>query len=114
MLERLIRAALTGTAPAILMIVALVAGAFALLQTPREEEPQIVVPVADVLIEAPTGDTEKWRGPYIKQLRPDPWSKPYEYRFPGTHHPTSFDVYSRGADGADGGEGQGADVGNWQ
>src|SRR3954463_15335158 len=54
-----------------------------------------------VLVEAPAGDAEKWRGPYIKQLRPDPWSKPYEYRFPGTHHPTSFDIYSRGADGAD-------------
>ncbi|MBU6402070.1 MAG: type II secretion system protein GspG, partial [Verrucomicrobia bacterium] len=29
------------------------------------------------------------------------------------HHPTSFDLWSRGADGADGGEGQGADIGNW-
>ena len=28
-------------------------GAFALLVTPREEEPQIVVPSADVLIERP-------------------------------------------------------------
>jgi multidrug efflux pump subunit AcrB len=54
MLERLVRAALSGTAPLILCVLALVAGGFALIMTPREEEPQIVVPVADVLIEAPT------------------------------------------------------------
>jgi multidrug efflux pump subunit AcrB len=54
MLERLVRASLGGTAPLALSAFALVAGVFALLATPREEEPQIVVPVADVLIEAPT------------------------------------------------------------
>jgi hypothetical protein len=31
----------------------------------------------------------------------------------GTHHPTSFDLWSRGADRLDGGEGEGADIGNW-
>jgi general secretion pathway protein G len=67
-----------------------------------------------VLVEAPTGDEQKWRGPYVKMLRADPWGHPYQYRFPGVHHPTSFDVWSRGADGADGGEGPNADVGNWQ
>jgi len=66
-----------------------------------------------VLVEAPSGDENKWRGPYIKQLRPDPWGNPYQYRNPGTHHPTSFDLWSRGADGADGGEGDNADIGNW-
>lgn len=67
-----------------------------------------------VLLEAPPGEESKWRGPYIKQLRNDPWGNPYQYRYPGTHHPTSFDIWSRGADGQDGGEGQGADVGNWE
>ena len=66
-----------------------------------------------VLVEAPSGDEQKWRGPYIKLLRPDPWGHPYQYRNPGIHHPTSFDLWSRGADGADGGEGKGADIGNW-
>jgi general secretion pathway protein G len=60
-----------------------------------------------------TGTDSKWRGPYIKQLRNDPWGNPYQYAFPGTHHPTSFDLWSRGADGADGGEGPNADIGNW-
>jgi general secretion pathway protein G len=66
-----------------------------------------------VLVEAPAGDATKWRGPYIKQLRPDPWGFPYQYKFPGTRHPSSFDVWSRGADKADGGEGDAADIGNW-
>jgi general secretion pathway protein G len=67
-----------------------------------------------VLVDAPPGDdAKKWRGPYIKQLRNDPWGNPYQYLNPGTHHPTSFDIWSRGADGADGGEGGNADIGNW-
>jgi general secretion pathway protein G len=67
-----------------------------------------------LLVEAPAGDDKKWRGPYIKQLRNDPWGNPYQYRAPGAHHTTSFDLWSRGADGADGGEGNGADIGNWE
>ena len=67
-----------------------------------------------VLVEAPANDDKKWRGPYIKQLRTDPWGMPYEYRAPGIHHRTSFDLWSRGADKADGGDGEGADIGNWQ
>lgn len=66
-----------------------------------------------VLTEAPAGEDTKWRGPYVKQIRPDPWQNPYQYRAPGVHHPTSFDIWSRGADNADGGVGQGADIGNW-
>ena len=66
------------------------------------------------LVEAPADDADKkWRGPYIKQLRNDPWGNPYQYAVPGAHHPTSFDIWSRGADGVDGGEGDNADVGNW-
>ena len=75
-------------------------------------------PTADeglkVLVDAPSAEDKKWRGPYIKQLRPDPWGNQYQYRYPGVHHTASFDLWSRGADGADGGEGEGADIGNWQ
>jgi general secretion pathway protein G len=74
-------------------------------------------PTADeglkVLLEAPAGEEGKWRGPYISQLRNDPWGNPYQYRAPGIHHATRFDLWSRGKDGADGGEGEAADVGNW-
>ncbi len=65
------------------------------------------------LLEPPGGDAQQWRGPYIKTLRPDPWGVPYQYRCPGIRHPTGFDLWSRGADKADGGEGTGADIGNW-
>jgi general secretion pathway protein G len=64
------------------------------------------------LVEKP-GDDAHWRGPYVKMLRADPWGEPYQYRCPGTHHATGFDVWSRGADKADGGEGLAADIGNW-
>ena len=68
-----------------------------------------------VLVEPPTGeDAKNWRGPYIKELRDDPWGNPIQYRYPGTHHPTGFDIWSRGEGGQDGGEGKAADIGNWK
>lgn len=48
----------------------------------------------------------------IKKLPQDPWGRPYRYVMPGQHGPV--DVYSLGADGAEGGEGDNADIGNWQ
>jgi general secretion pathway protein G len=66
-----------------------------------------------VLVEPPSSDATKWRGPYIKMLRPDPWGNPYQFRYPGVHHPSSLDLWSRGAGGAEGGEGEAADIGNW-
>ncbi len=67
-----------------------------------------------VLVEPPSSDeAKKWRGPYISLLRPDPWSHPYQYRNPGVQNKSRYDLWSRGADGVDGGEGDGADIGNW-
>jgi general secretion pathway protein G len=43
----------------------------------------------------------------------DPWQNPLQYRVPGEHNPHSFDVFSYGADGVEGGEGTNADLGNW-
>ncbi|QEQ95409.1 type II secretion system major pseudopilin GspG [Neptunomonas concharum] len=48
---------------------------------------------------------------YIKRLPKDPWGNPYQYLQPGEHG--SFDIYSLGSDGDNGGEGQAADIGNW-
>jgi general secretion pathway protein G len=67
-----------------------------------------------VLVEPPSGEEKRWRGPYIKMLRTDPWDSPYQYQRPGTHKSLPFEIWSRGADGADGGEGEAADIGNWQ
>lgn len=55
----LIDAFLTGHLTILLIIVSLAAGAVALWATPREEEPQIVVPVADVLVTYPGGSAEE-------------------------------------------------------
>jgi multidrug efflux pump subunit AcrB len=52
-LDRLIHYALRGGLPKLIFVAGLLAGLLALLYTPREEEPQIVVPMVDVLVEAP-------------------------------------------------------------
>ena len=50
---RIVEAFLVSRLPVIFIIASLLAGAVALVLTPREEEPQIVVPVVDVLINFP-------------------------------------------------------------
>ena len=30
------------------------------------------------LVEPPMGEDKKWRGPYIRELRHDPWGSPYQ------------------------------------
>jgi general secretion pathway protein G len=52
------------------------------------------------------------RGGYLKRLPDDPWGHPYQYTIPGRH--SAFDIYSMGADGAPGGTGENADIGNWK
>jgi len=53
MLGRVIDIFLRGNLTPFIVIVSLIVGVVAILITPREEEPQIVVPMADVLIDAP-------------------------------------------------------------
>ena len=47
-------------------------------------------------------------GGYVKSLPKDPWGRPYQLAVPGRSGP--FDIYSLGADGSPGGEGENADV----
>ena len=47
-------------------------------------------------------------GGYVKSLPNDPWGRPYQFAAPGKNGP--FDIYSLGADGAPGGEGENADI----
>ncbi|UCF93479.1 MAG: efflux RND transporter permease subunit [Desulfobacterales bacterium] len=49
----MLAAVMAGPLPLLLMLGALVGGIVALTITPREEEPQIIVPLADVLVSAP-------------------------------------------------------------
>lgn len=64
------------------------------------------------LVERPA-DAEGWNGPYVKKEDAliDPWGRPYLYAFPGEHG--DYDLYSLGADGQDGGEGENRDVTSW-
>jgi general secretion pathway protein G len=67
-----------------------------------------------ILVNKPAGeDAAKWRGPYIDHLPNDPWGNAYQYKVPATHGTAAYEIWSRGADGADGGEGDGADIGSW-
>ncbi len=52
-MSRIVEAFLTGNLSVLLILISLIAGAVALATTPREEDPQIVVPIADVLISMP-------------------------------------------------------------
>ena len=53
LLTRLVDVFLRGDVAVLLVVVSLLVGIAALYLTPREEEPQIVVPLADVLVSAP-------------------------------------------------------------
>lgn len=48
---------------------------------------------------------------YLESLPQDPWGNAYLYLNPGEHG--EIDIYSLGADGAAGGTGYDADIGNW-
>ena len=52
-----------------------------------------------------------WKS-YLDKLPEDPWHHPYQYANPGVHG--EIDVFSFGADGQAGGEGDDADIGSWQ
>lgn len=51
-------------------------------------------------------------GGYLEELPIDPWGRPYLYLSPGENK--DVDIYSLGADGLSGGEGQNTDIGNWK
>ncbi|MFA7231082.1 MAG: type II secretion system major pseudopilin GspG [Victivallaceae bacterium] len=63
------------------------------------------------LVENTTGE-KKWDGPYIKPFPKDPWGREYIYVYPGQHG--DFDIICYGGDGESGGEGEAADINNWE
>lgn len=58
-MENIVRSGLRGSTPAVIAVLALLAGLLALALTPREEEPQIVVPMVDLLVSAPGLDARQ-------------------------------------------------------
>lgn len=68
----------------------------------------------EALVSRPSGTPEpkNW-GPesYMNNIPEDPWGNEYQYISPGTEGP--YDLYSYGADGQEGGEGNDADISVW-
>lgn len=66
----------------------------------------------DALVNQPPG-VDRWAGPYLRKPESliDPWGNPYGYQAPGEHG--DYDLWSYGADGTSGGEGEDADITNW-
>lgn len=68
------------------------------------------------LVQAPSvvNDVRYRAGGYVSSLELDPWGNPYQYDAPGRRSGKAYDLFSFGADGVEGGEGDAADIGNWQ
>jgi general secretion pathway protein G len=64
------------------------------------------------LVQRPTTNPapSNWK-PYLDKLPRDPWGSDYQYLNPGVKG--EIDVFSLGADRMRGGEGNAADIGNW-
>ncbi|OZB17691.1 MAG: type II secretion system protein GspG [Marinobacter sp. 34-60-7] len=68
----------------------------------------------EALVNEPTGSPEprNWNPEgYMKSVPQDPWGNDYQYVSPGTEGP--YDLYSYGADGQEGGDGDNADISVW-
>ena len=66
------------------------------------------------LVQRPASNPQptNWKqGGYLERLPKDPWGSDYQYLAPGQKG--EIDVFSLGADRARGGEGNSADIGNW-
>ena len=56
---------------------------------------------------------KNWYGPYLpKDVPPDAWGNPYQYRSPGEHG--EYDLLSYGKDGQEGGEKDNKDIVSWE
>jgi general secretion pathway protein G len=63
----------------------------------------------NALLENSSG-AKNWRGPYLRkdEVPLDPWGNAFHYEPPGSD--SNFELYSLGADNAEGGEGDNADI----
>lgn len=68
----------------------------------------------DDLIQPPSNDEGKWKGPYLEGITSiprDPWQREYEYNVPGPAG-MDYEIRSLGKDGREGGTGEDADISN--
>jgi general secretion pathway protein G len=59
---------------------------------------------------AKPSSAKNWNGPYLERKPLDPWGREYEYKSPGEHRKTDYDLYSLGKDGIESAD----DVTNWE
>ena len=66
----------------------------------------------EALVKKP-GDAIGWNGPYLKggKVPKDPWKREYNYKYPGQN--AELDIFTYGQNGSPGGDGEDADVNNW-
>jgi multidrug efflux pump subunit AcrB len=79
-MTRIVETFLKGNLSVLLIIMSLVAGAASLLITPREEDPQIIVPMADVMISMPGADAAEVERQVSTRL------EKLLYQIPGVEH----------------------------
>ena len=79
-IEQAVRNSLSGKFPIFVFILSVLLGTMALKFTPREEEPQIVVPMLDILVAAPNTDA-----PEVARLVTTPLEK-LLMQIPGVEH----------------------------
>ncbi|WP_280291783.1 type II secretion system major pseudopilin GspG [Pseudomonas sp. BN417] len=68
----------------------------------------------EALVSRPSGNppAKNWsKDGYLKKLPIDPWGNTYQYLSPGSKG--TYDLYSLGADGKEGGSDNDADIANW-
>ena len=69
-IDNAVKNSLSGRLPVIIFIMSVLLGLMALKQTPREEEPQIVVPMLDIYVAAPNVEA-----PEVARLVTEPLEK---------------------------------------
>jgi general secretion pathway protein G len=66
----------------------------------------------DLWVEPSDSDeADKWNGPYMEKLKPDPWGTPYQYSAEGKKNKDKYDFWSNGPDRKSGTD---DDIGNWE
>lgn len=66
----------------------------------------------EALVKKPSSATSSYKSDgYLPRLPKDPWGRPYQYLNPGINGP--IDIYTLGRDNQQGGDGEDADIGNW-
>lgn len=70
----------------------------------------------EALVSQPSGQPEarNWNPDgYLAKVPKDPWGQEYMYMSPGISG-NKYDIYTLGADGREGGEGEAADINSWE